>query len=74
MPRCFDRLSVMGAPLELVEEKRFNLIRMTWQEFRQSQRREDPPGHLSFALAGLWWDAKGNWKRAHENACFISPH
>jgi hypothetical protein len=30
--------------------------------------REESPGHLSFALAGLWWDAKGNWKRAHESA------
>lgn len=41
---------------------------MTLQEFRQSQLRDDPPDHLSFALAGLWWDAKGNWKRAHEAA------
>jgi hypothetical protein len=41
---------------------------MTVQEFRQSLLREEPPGYLSFALAGLWWDAKGNWKRAHESA------
>ncbi len=39
---------------------------MTVQEFRDSLRREEPPGHLSFALAGLWWDAKGNWKQAHD--------
>ena len=41
---------------------------MTLQEFRDSQRRDEPPRQLSFALAGLWWDAKGDWKRAHESA------
>ena len=41
---------------------------MTLQEFRHSLMHEEPPGDLSFALAGLWWDAKGNWKRAHESA------
>jgi hypothetical protein len=41
---------------------------MTLQEFRHSLTREEPPGHLSLALAGLWWDAKGNWKQAHESA------
>ena len=51
-----------------MEEKRFNLIPMTLQEFRQSQPCDNPPDHLSFALAGLWWDAKGNWKQAHESA------
>ena len=41
---------------------------MTLQEFRDSLRLEQPPDGLSFALAGLWWDAKGNWTRAHESA------
>ncbi len=41
---------------------------MTLQEFRDSLRREEPSGQISFALAGLWWDAKGNWKQAHESA------
>ena len=27
-----------------------------------------PPAGLSPALAGLWWDAKGDWTRAHESA------
>ncbi len=31
-------------------------------------QRDEPPGDLSLALAGLWWDAKGSWKRAHESA------
>ena len=38
---------------------------MTVQEFRDSLRREEPPPQLSIALAGLWWDAKGSWPKAH---------
>lgn len=41
---------------------------MTLQEFRDSLSRDEPPRQLNFALAGLWWDAKGNWQRAHESA------
>ena len=41
---------------------------MTLQEFRDSLRRDEPPRHFNFALAGLWWDAKGDWKHAHESA------
>ncbi len=41
---------------------------MTLNEFRDSLRGEEPPPNLSFALIGLWWDAKGDWKRAHELA------
>lgn len=29
---------------------------------------EQPPQKLSLALAGLCWDAKGDWQRAHESA------
>ena len=41
---------------------------MTLQEFRESLFGEGPPCELSAALAGLWWDAKGDWKRGHESA------
>jgi hypothetical protein len=41
---------------------------MTLQEFRDSVVRDDPPPELSSALLGLWWDAKGNWTKAHESA------
>lgn len=41
---------------------------MTLQEFRDSLLSDDPPRQLSFALAALWWDAKGDWTRAHESA------
>jgi hypothetical protein len=41
---------------------------MTIDDFRKSLIATDPPSELSLPLAGLWWDAKGNWTRAHECA------
>src|SRR5215813_13653867 len=41
---------------------------MTVEEFRESLSGERPPREASAALAGLWWDAKGDWTRAHESA------
>jgi hypothetical protein len=41
---------------------------MTLDDFRQSLTESQPPASLSLALAGLWWDAKGDWNRAHESA------
>ena len=41
---------------------------MDLDEFRKSLSLPTPPSQLSLALAGLWWDAKGDWARAHESA------
>ena len=41
---------------------------MTLDEFRKTIANDRPPDGLSFALVGLWWDAKGNWDKAHESA------
>lgn len=41
---------------------------MTADSFRRSLSADTPPDGLTHALAGLWWDAKGDWKRAHESA------
>jgi hypothetical protein len=41
---------------------------MTLEEFRTSLSRAEPPGDLDLALTGLWWDAKGDWHKAHESA------
>jgi hypothetical protein len=35
------------------------------EEFRASLALDQPPSDLSPTLAALWWDAKGDWKRAH---------
>ena len=36
--------------------------------FRNSLAAESPPAVLSGALQALWWDAKGDWDRAHGRA------
>ena len=41
---------------------------MNLDEFRKSLSQTSPPAKLTQALAGLWWDAKGDWTRAHESA------
>ncbi len=41
---------------------------MTLDDFRDSLRAAEPPTVLSLLLAALWWDAKGDWRRAHESA------
>ncbi len=37
---------------------------MTLDELRASLRDERPPGS-SPALQALWWEARGDWERAH---------
>ena len=41
---------------------------MTLPEFRDSLGDDGPPEAVTLALAGLWWDAKGDWTKAHESA------
>lgn len=36
--------------------------------FRASLAGDAPPEGLGAPLAALWWDAKGDWTRAHEAA------
>jgi hypothetical protein len=38
---------------------------MTSEEFRVSIAEEVPPVGLPAPLTALWWDAKGDWSRAH---------
>jgi hypothetical protein len=38
---------------------------MTVEQLRESLHAEEPPEGLTVPLAALWWDAKGDWKRAH---------
>ena len=48
---------------------RHGIRHMTLDELRKSLTAAEPPADLtSAALIGLWWDAKGDWTRAHESA------
>jgi hypothetical protein len=38
---------------------------MTLGEFRASLALDEPPHDLTAPLVALWWDAKGDWARAH---------
>jgi len=38
---------------------------MTSAEFKDTLSLAEPLGELTAPLAALWWDAKGNWARAH---------
>jgi len=37
----------------------------TVQQFTESLSADQPPADLEAPLAGLWWDAKGDWDKAH---------
>jgi hypothetical protein len=38
---------------------------MTAEQMRASLRAAEPPEGFGATLAALWWDAKGDWARAH---------
>lgn len=38
------------------------------QAFRDSIAQPQPPADLNPALQALWWDAKGDWDKAHDHA------
>ncbi len=40
---------------------------MTLEEFRKTvDSRNAPAENLDLAVQALWWDAKGDWHKAHE--------
>jgi hypothetical protein len=39
---------------------------MSLEAFRASLSLADPPAGLSAPLSALWWDARGDWARAHD--------
>lgn len=41
---------------------------MNFATFKQSLRDDEPPPALAGALLALWYEAKGDWDRAHELA------
>lgn len=41
---------------------------MTFEDFKDSLSRPVTPSGLPPLLEALWWDARGDWRRAHEMA------
>jgi hypothetical protein len=41
---------------------------MKIEDFQRSLTANEPPAGLSEALTALWWDARGDWQRAHSHA------
>jgi hypothetical protein len=41
---------------------------MTLTELRASLSEDEPPSHLTETVQALWWDARGDWDRAHRIA------
>ena len=39
---------------------------LTVEEFRQSLTNSQPPANVSNVLQALWYEAKGDWARAHD--------
>lgn len=39
---------------------------MDMKVFKNALKESLPPPHLSVQLQSLWWDAKGDWQRAHD--------
>ena len=39
---------------------------MGYQEFIESLEKDSCPGGMDPVLQALWYDAKGNWDRAHD--------
>jgi len=44
------------------------MVSMDLTAFKDSIAGAKPPKDLGHALDALWWDAKGNWGKAHESA------
>ena len=41
-------------------------MKYTVQQFAESLASDRPTVDLEAPLAGLWWDAKGDWDKAHQ--------
>lgn len=41
---------------------------MKFSQFKRSTAQHEPPQGLAPAIEALWWDAKGDWTKAHDCA------
>ncbi len=56
----FASTQIKGTKPQLSQE-----VSVTIEEFRASLTMAEPSQGLDLALQALWWDAQGNWDRAH---------
>ncbi|HEY3250469.1 MAG TPA: hypothetical protein VGK25_05070 [Ignavibacteria bacterium] len=47
---------------------------MTIEDFKKLLEKNTPPENINPLLLSLWYDAKGNWKLAHETAQEIASN
>jgi Tfp pilus assembly protein PilF len=52
----------LASRAELVQNSTMNI-----DSFKETLAKDGPP-ELSHALRALWWDAKGDWDKAHASA------
>ncbi|MFP4471424.1 MAG: hypothetical protein ACLFPE_12095 [Bacteroidales bacterium] len=45
---------------------------MNFNEFKSSLSHDSPPHNLDRELEALWWDARGNWSKAHQSVHLMS--
>jgi len=55
---------------------------MTYDEFILTIETKEPPSNLPLYIQSLWWDAKGEWHKAHSlidslddsNSCWVHAY
>src|SRR5580765_7390835 len=55
---------------------------MTYDEFILTIENNEPPSDAPLSIQSLWWDAKGDWHKAHslidslddENSCWVHAY
>lgn len=45
---------------------------MNFDEFKSSLHDKSPPRNLERELEAMWWDARGEWKKAHQTVHLMS--
>lgn len=63
-------------------QRQVKITGMTFNEFKQSVSQAQPPGGLNIYLQAMWYDAKGDWHKAHalvdhlddETACRVHAY
>jgi hypothetical protein len=52
--------------MDILINFRKKITAMNRDDFRKSLDSDQPPSNLSIYLQAMWYDAKGNWDRAHQ--------